>query len=218
MSATIDGFAIMTGDILVTDSEIWTAEIEPHDDAELERGQAVKIQIGDLSLSGTIVFGTMGIANSSFFVVGGAAGWRKPVLARAYQDDSGVRLSAVAGDLAAEVGETLSIVAEDRLLGSSWVRFGGPASEALRALGEPWRVRPDGVTELGPRATVDVSEALISMRSTWAAAGRVYLDFAEDEIAAVTPGHTIDLGEVVMVARQTRILISNRTVRAEVDP
>lgn len=95
------------------------------------------------------------------WLIAGANGWRKLVRRQFYRDTAnGVKLSAVLRDVAALVGETVSVPAAlDRVLGPYWNRQEDAAAMALaRLVGSGWWVDPLGVTRIGerPASTVGV--------------------------------------------------------------
>lgn len=208
----------MRADVLLTDRGVWTADVEPTDDAEIVAGQRVTLVIGDLSLSGTAVSGSMGVANSSFLVVGGAGGWRRTVGRRFYYDGAGVRLVDVLRDLATETGENVALDASltSKVLGEAWTRPEGTGADALTSLGVPWRVLVSGSTAVGPLPTV-ASGGLVSLRRFMAGIGRAIVDLPAEEFSTVLPGFEVDFGELSMVVRAARILVSRGSVWAELD-
>jgi hypothetical protein len=93
-------------------------------------------------------------------VVGGFGGWKEAIPAKFYELDSGVKLSTVLVDAAAEVGETIDVpAAKNTTIGPRYARSAGPASRVLSALvgSENWYVDAEGMTRLGPRATPTIT-------------------------------------------------------------
>lgn len=215
---SIDGVGIGACDVALDASGVWTATVEPTDDALFFAGQRVTVQLGDLSLSGTVTVGGTDPAGASVFVVGGAGGWRKGVKRRQYRDDKGVRLADVLRDLATETGEDVrldtSLVA--KVVGAAWTRLEGTGAEALASLGYPWRVMPDGSTLVGPLPEVE-SGAFVSLRKWYPALRGADLDLPDDEVAGVVPGSVVDLGAVSLTVRCLRVrVLTGGTVRIEV--
>lgn len=84
-------------------------------------------------------------------VRGGAGGWRKPVKARHFHNDAGVKASTVLQATAAEVGETW-IGPPATVLGVDYVRTAGAAARTAYDLApDGWRVDLDGITRTGLR-------------------------------------------------------------------
>ncbi|MFO0588840.1 MAG: hypothetical protein U0441_14920 [Polyangiaceae bacterium] len=219
MGCTLNGWGVMRGELLLSSRGVWTADVEPTDDAEIVKGQTATLVIGDLTLTGTILSGAMGVANSSFFVVGGAGGWRKKVQRRPYFDSLGVRLSDVVRDLATETGEKVALGSSltSKVLGESWVRPEGTGTDALAYLGVPWRVLPSGTTFIGPLATTEAA-GIVSLRRYMASIGRAIVDLPDSELTSVVPGSIVDFGELSMTVGTARVLVSSGSIWAELDP
>lgn len=217
--ATIEDFGIERGEVFLSSFGIWTADLVPLGDAVLSEGQRVTIVVGDLSLSGTIVAGAVLADSSGVRVVGGAGGWRKSIARKAYRDnENGVKLASVVADLARETGETVDVADSLRgaVLGAAWTRPEGTAAEALDVLGKPWRVRPDGVTELGPLATRQAS-GIVSLRSYAPGHRRAIVEFPDDEVSSVLPGTVLDLAEdLSLTVRTATITITSGTIRGRI--
>lgn len=109
------------------------------------------IQLGDLSLAGTIYRMASFSGSRSARVIGGAAGWRKIIPAQAYSKAQGIPMSLILGDAASLVGERINL-AQDQLLGTTYVRETAPAERLLRQLAGPeWWVDNTGITQIGTR-------------------------------------------------------------------
>lgn len=215
---TIGGFGIDACDVLVEDRGIWTATVEPVDDATLADGQAVDVQLGTLTLRGTVIRGGADPAGSGVFVVGGRRGWRRVVSRRQYRDAAGVRLSDVLRDLATETGEGVRLDSSltSVVLGAAWTRPECQGAAALTALGYPWRVMPDGGTLVGPLPGF-ASAAIVSLRKWWPATGAALVELPDDDIAGIVPGAVVPLGDVSLTVRSLRVLVApGGTVRVEV--
>lgn len=215
--ASIGDTGIWSGDVLLSSRGIWTATVVPFDDSALSEGQAVTITVGTLSLVGTILRGSVLPEGAGFFVLGGAGKWRKGVARKSYQDDKGVKLADVLRDLVSEAGErhTLAAALGSTVLGRHWVRPEGSGVASLNALGQPWRVRPDGVTEVGPMVYT-ASEGLFSVRSYAAASRTALLEVPDEDVAELVPGKTLDMGGTSLQVDVTRIILGGGTVRVEV--
>lgn len=215
---TIGGFGIVSCDVLAEDRGIWTATVEPTDDATLADGQAVDVQLGTLTLRGTVIRGGADPAGSGVFVVGGRGGWRRVVPRRQYRAAGGVRLSDVLRDLATETGEDARLDASlaSVVLGAAWTRPECQGAAALAALGYPWRVMPDGGTLVGPLPEF-ASSAIVSLRKWWPDTGAAVVELPDDDIAGIVPGAVVSLGDVSLTVRSLRVLVApGGTVRVEV--
>lgn len=217
MGATIDGYGIQRGEVFLPGQGIWSADLSPFDDAPLVEGQRVELVIGNLTLPGTVVTGGVLEAVSGVYVVGGAGGWRKDIAERWYRDDAGgVKLSGILQDLAEATGETVELAAslQSVIVGAAWTRPEGVAAEALDILGYPWRVRPDGVTEVGPIVTSSPG-GIVSLRRYVPAHRRAIVEFPDDEVASVVPGAVLELADdLTFTVASAAITITPDTIRA----
>ena len=95
-------------------------------------------------------------------LVGGQAGWRKPVPAKQYQAPGGVPTAMVLSDAAAFVGEPPPALdpSMSPTLGAAFVRQAGLASLVLQSiLGDSWYMAPTGIVQTAPRPTTLVPSA-----------------------------------------------------------
>jgi hypothetical protein len=87
-------------------------------------------------------------------LVGGQAGWRKPVPFKQYQSPGGVPTAMVLGDTAAFVQEPPPVVDSTQAptVGVAYVRQAGLASLVLQGLlGDAWYMSPQGIVQTAPR-------------------------------------------------------------------
>jgi hypothetical protein len=153
---TVNGQRASTVRLRVAAGGPWHAELDFEQAPEL--AGAVTLKIGTLSLEGTLApdfDGTFGLQRRAR-IVAGAGGWGKPVAAKNYHNDAGVKARSIAEDAAREVGEKIGdfLPAAERV-GVDYVRQVGAASRALQdacGRGVLWWVGFDGVTRAGPRA------------------------------------------------------------------
>jgi hypothetical protein len=166
-------------------------------DLMLARGTAlsspVRLTIGNLTLVGAVIrqapFADVQYAR----LVAGAAGWRKPVTAQSYSHPAGLQLSTVLRDVAASVGEQVSLPV-DRTIGTHFVREAGtsddpaPASRVLRQLvGNGWYVDNAGVTQVTDRVGVAILSPF-TVESFDAAKGELVI--ATEDYASWLPANT----------------------------
>lgn len=147
--ASVNGLRIVGGQLLIPLVGMWTADLQLASD-ELLSG-SVTVVVGNLTLQGTVYRASYYGGQARCRLVGGAGGWRKPILAQGYGSGSGVKLSHVLGDAAAACGETLGLP-NDRTIGPGYARFAGIASDALwQMVGQgmipAWYIDPSGVTQ-----------------------------------------------------------------------
>lgn len=88
---------------------------------------------------------------TSLRVIGGYAGWRRPLKEKGYNLPGGVKASLVLGQIASDVGERVKLV-RDRVLGDHYTREAGtPGTVHLNyILNRSWRIMPDGTTTDAP--------------------------------------------------------------------
>lgn len=149
--ATLAGLRVTSARVHLPPSGVWTADVDIGEAAALSG--RVALVVGGLTLSGTVrPPGGDYQGASRFRLEGGAGGWRKRVVAKAYRLDAGVKLSTVVVDAARAAGETLAPDYTDRRIGRAFVREAGPASRVLAQLqGLLWWVDVAGLTHLGAR-------------------------------------------------------------------
>jgi hypothetical protein len=152
--ASVAGYRVVSASLFVPRAGA------PVVDLDLDRAVGLAGSV-TVTLGALVLVGTVDVARSGTFaltsklrVVGGADGWRETVKARAYHNDAGVKRERVLTDLAALVGETLSLPSSlSPSLGAHYLRPAAPASRLLEQLVAPslWWVGADGVTVVGPR-------------------------------------------------------------------
>jgi hypothetical protein len=156
----VSGFADVGGACVVRLAQqvpmagAWTAAVTL--DGEPSRpGGIVALNVAGVAWQASVWRWTPHHGVTRALLVGGV-GWSREVPGKFY--GSGARLSTVVGDLAREVSERVTVVA-DRSLSPSFTRCGGPASRVLHELVSEWHVQADGVTRLGPRVAGRVTSA-----------------------------------------------------------
>lgn len=159
--ASLGGNRIVFGVLCIPYRGVWDADVV------LATTQVLPplsvLTVGDLSMVCAVTRQVAFAGQTSARLVGGTAGWRKPVAARAYQKPSGVPLSIVLGDAASDCGEVVSplamTTAQNTSLGSFAIREAGPVGRTvLRMWCEPlWWVDQSGMLQLGDRATTPAS-------------------------------------------------------------
>jgi len=182
---SLNGSRAVTGRVTLPPRGIWTAQISLAESEAIPSD--VNVMVGDLSLSGTAFRAASFAGARSVLIVGGKAGWRKPVSARGYTHEAGVKLSSVLGDVASDVGETI-VLESDVAIGPSFTRRRDIAERVLRRLtGGDWWIAPDGRTRVGPR---DSSRILspFTIEKYSGAEGRFHI--ATENYADWQPGRT----------------------------
>lgn len=182
-SITIPYYGAWAGDVTISQS---SASIP-------STGGGCTLVFGNLTLVGT-AFRTATFAGSkSIRLVGGYAGWRTSVMSKAYANNAGVRLSMVLKDVASEIGESLSLAA-DTTIGPFYIREAAPAQRVLRQLAGPiWWIDPTGVTQVGPRSTLNITTPFQVIN--WSGAYGSF-DVATEDNVSWLPGNTFSSSTV----------------------
>lgn len=185
--AALDGTPIKRLELLLPYFGIWTAP-EVHLDRVIAEDATATLQLGGLTLQGSVFRTGSFVGSGAYRLVGGKGGWSKLAPAQSYYNPAGVKASIVLRDAARAAGETLDLDA-DSSVGIHWVRLGDkPASRDLNLIRPDWWVRPDGVTTTGPRPSPIVTSAFdVLPEGTALAVGRVMIatDKPEDWLPGV---------------------------------
>jgi hypothetical protein len=196
---------------------IWTVRGAIADDGEGITGACV-FKFGGVDWHGTIDPQRSGKWGErySFRLVSGANGWGKPLKAKPYHSDSGVRPRMVVEDAASECGETVGSVAGVSSLGVDYARpsgRGGTASIVLdHAAGSvaSWWVGRDGLTYVGARPAAKWGPVLDWDPATQRAV------FEADDLSTLSAGVEIvdDRVGAGKKLRELEVRIQGSTVRA----
>jgi hypothetical protein len=219
MPFLVGGYELRSCTAVLPDQGVWSARADLVGGKAPPEGARVSVNLGDLTLTGTVRHAAVFAERAEVFIVGGADGWSAPVKRRAYRADNGVRLSKVAADLAADAGETLGPLGAlaGAVLGYAWVRPEGLASDALNELGHPWYMGLDGATNLGtwPAETRTGLRLGVEYRPSLR---RAEITSPEDAFSALVPGSVISGdGFPTLTIRSTTISVTDRRAFAEVD-
>lgn len=178
---------------------LWVARVTLDEPVELERDEAVQLELGDLTLAGHVYDGAVFAQSATYEVVAGKGGWRKTVREKPYKSPSGVKLSLVLQELARDAGEEWTAgfgpAFADRSVGYGYTRLARPAVEVLhRLLGRAWYVGDDGKTVIGDRPAGRAAADVLDYR---ASARHVQLD--AEELSKVRPGQSVSVGDAPLV-------------------
>jgi len=210
MTATLDGYRITRGELLMTHRGAWRAAVELDTDAELSG--AVTLVIDGLSLTGQVRRGDA-LDGDGSYSVDPCPGWGQTVVARHYHSAAGVMLSMVLGDLAREVGETLASGYTDRDLGSHYVRPAAPAGQVLAELvGDGWYADDAGQTVIGSRTTGSVDGVVDWSLEDYDEANRM-ATVATEAAEAFRPGLSLPVAGQNLVISTVQIDIEPRRSR-----
>jgi hypothetical protein len=163
----INGTRVVSAHVSVPYYGTWTADVmtPASPGFDITPGAKVTLTLGNLSLAGAVYRSGPFAGQLRLRIVGGSGGWQKQVTQQQYTLTGGVRLSTVLNDLAATVGERVSIL-NDTVIGSSFVREATQAGRILRQIAGPlWYVDPAGVTQVRlSRPVSTVSSAFLVNR------------------------------------------------------
>ncbi len=190
--AELGGNRIVTGVVVLQFLGIPYADVLLDKTVDVSGAQV--LTLGPISMNVTTI--TIGAFSGSTRarVVGGAGGWRKTIGPKSYQHNVGVRKSTVIGDAARECGETV-VVDADGSIGAAFVRQSAPAARVLEQVGDPWWVRPDGVTEVGVRSADEIKSSF-DVISSQLAIGQLFV--ATDIVQDWTPGRRFQTPTIAM--------------------
>jgi hypothetical protein len=183
--ATLNGKPLESGKLDVPTTGVWVADLVCVDDSAFSDAATLVVQ--DDTWSGTVLSSEAIGGKTHARVLGGKAKWSATVSKRGYANDAGVKASVITNDLAAAIGESVSVT--DWVVGTHWSRFSGPASEALKSLaGERgWWVDRDGKTIVnGTRPTGTIAADVLEFDPVL---GQVVLNVTS--LAAIDIGKSI---------------------------
>lgn len=154
--ANINGETLVSATVHVPNVGPWWAEVVFELAPDIEG--AATMNLGAVEFVGTFRpqdSGTFGAQRKGIFVAG-AGGWSKPIAAKHYHNDGGVRARTVVEESTRLAGETLGgFNVTDAVIGVDYVRQAGPASRSLEDAikGTVWHVGYNGRTEVGERVS-----------------------------------------------------------------
>lgn len=209
---SINGHGLTQLRVLVSNVGPWIAECDLQENPTIT--DRATIRAGSLTLTGTVGRGGEYGLQRRVRVVAGAAGWSNEIKSKPYHNDAGVKARLVAEDAARECGETLGqFIPTDDRLGRDYVRSAGVAARTLEACsgGVPWWVDYAGITQVGPRAAVDISPDRVQVLS-YDPRSRIAL-LAPDDPTDVAIGGTLPQLPSQGVIREYQIDISPKQFR-----
>lgn len=209
----VNGSRVVTGRITIPLYGAWFADLTLAVPDDFAAGDSVTITIGELSLKGTIARSSGFSGSRSMRVIAGAAGWRKLVASKGYSLSSGVKLSLVLADAAADAGEKI-VTDSDRSLGPVFTRRGNrPAERVLKdTLDGQWWIDNLGVTQTKARASTAISTPFTILNYS-GAKGRFQI--ATEAYQDWTPGRTFQ--SPLLTAAQTISSVSFVAEEGKID-
>lgn len=182
---SISGAAVTRGVIYLPLAGVWVADLDVDTDAEL--AGRVTVTADARSFTGTVVRGAVSHGLWRGRIVGGAAGLRADLPARAYR---GALLADVLADVLSESGETAdALSASLDIAAPLWHRLAGRATDTVatiaRAAGLSWRVTAAGAVWMGAETWPDVHDGDVTLIDSDPRRG-VYT--VSGEVFAILPG------------------------------
>lgn len=213
-ASTLNGQLIERGALSMPRWGMWLADVQVASGQQLSG--AATLSFGGLELKCTILprgNGNIYRERGWYRVVAGAGGWRKALPAKRYRNGSGVKLSNVLVDAAAECGETMGTIV-DRRVGPAYVRLAGEASRSLELLSaQAWHIDNSGVTRLGVRAdsTFEAPFQIVDERPD-----RDALTIAAEDISTLVPGARVVTNAGSVVVSSVRHELSVEGLRSHI--
>ncbi len=211
--ASIDSVQITDARIVVPRIGSWFADLTLATEKTITGTHS--LTVGDLAWKCTVWRGAAFQGRTRLKVIGGYGGWQTQIPAKQYRVDTGVKLAMVLAEAASACGEQVSVTT-DRSVGTFTIRDVGPAQRILNRLATEWHVRADGVTVVGPWATLTAITEKFDLTAFDGAAGRAEL--ATEALSAFTPGRTftpITGGGTITIGAVTHSLSASK-VRSEI--
>ena len=191
--ATLNGATVLSCSLHVPAWGLSWADVEL--DASDQLSGPVSLVVGDLTMAMTVMSGGPWQGRACYRLAGGAGGWGKPIPAKPYTNDAGVKVAYLLNEAAQACGETFDGAGSTATIGPAWTREAGPAGRQLALLApQAWYVDELGVTRLGARpVTTYTGTGTVEKKDL--ALGKLVI--AADAIATLVPGATVD-GLVVL--------------------
>lgn len=182
---SISGAAVTRGVIHLPLAGVWVADLDVDTDSEL--AGRVTVTADTQSFTGTVVHGAVSHGLWRGRIVGGAAGLRAELPARAYR---GALLADVLADVLSESGETADASsARLDIAAPLWHRLAGTAADTVsalaRAAGLSWRLTAAGAVWMGAETWPDAPDGDVSLIDSDPRRG-VYT--VSGEVLAILPG------------------------------
>ena len=206
-SCQVNGARVTHAKVTIPIYGCWVADLELEGATVLTGLQT--LQIGNLSLAGTVVRQNVFAGTNRARLVAGYGGWRMQVPPRGYSNPLGVKMSTVIADAASAAGEKVNVPV-DRTIGNFYARSNHKASRVLKLLASDiWYVDPTGVTQVQDRVSTAISSPFSVNK--WDG-GKGQFEISTEVYEDWVPGRTFTTSTV-----PTPITISSVTIDADND-
>ena len=184
MFASLNGVRCQSLTLTIPSRGLWTADAVLTN--PLSDGGTATLIVAGLTLIGAFIRSADFLENGFARLVGGHGGWHQTIPEKYYQSPFGLRLTPILTDAASACGESVAVTTDSNV-GNYYVRRNTTAARVLNQLCPEWWVRPDGVTQIGPRTTPIISSRFdVIADGTNLASGRVQI--ATDKPEDWVPG------------------------------
>ena len=211
--ATLGGNRIVSGQILTPYYGAAAADVLLASTASVDA--QTELVIGNLSMAVHVVRQASFAGSRSFRLVAGHGGWRTLVDRKWYSSPVALPLATIMSDVAAEVGERVSVPAS-RLISAQYSRSRGKAVRVLEQLAPDWWIAPDGVTHVGSRDASPITSPLTVERFS---GSKGQLVIATEDMASWLPGRTFTsqtITDPITIGSTSITLDNSGRVRLEV--
>lgn len=217
---TVAGRACSSMRLTVPWCGVWSAQLELVDAGDPPSG-AVELVFAGATWRGTVDSARSGrfATSTTVLVVGGAGRWSETIAALPNHNDGRVQRSTMAIVAGNAVGESVVVDAsvDGQFTGADFARGAAPASQVLEHAfpSVPWWVRPDGVTQVGPRPLRDVT-ASVSLVDASPSAQSATLALEGSDVSALLPGSSLSDRRLSapFVVHDVEIVLQGETLRA----
>ncbi len=188
-SVELNGHACSAATLSVPGVGLWYAAVDVADAAALSG--SITLRVLDTVWQGFIIAGGPVDGRARYRIIAGAGGWGRELPPRAYQNDAGLPISRLLGDVASEAGEAL-LSPPTTPQGVHFSRPRGPAAFCLNLLTpRAWYAQADGVIAFGTRPALPASGLPVVARNE---AARMVELAATDSVAGLLPGAATEFG------------------------
>jgi len=202
MTETLAGKRVLKSRVTLTKWGCSYADVSL--DGEHTLAGSVELVMRDLTMQCAVLVGGPDKGRSAYRVVGGRGGLGKPLPPWSYSNDAGVKVATVLREAASLAGEELdtSTVPTTLRLGGNFSRDGDTTTSDLleRVAPAAWYVGEDGITRIGQRQRVELTEKVTIIERD---RQRAKIVVASESLAKLVPGVVVDGMEAVDVEHES---------------